>query len=218
MLPRSSAAWASGARRVARAWRRATQLLRRLSRAATAVPVRPSSCRSESTTRASSMAVRVRGGALARRRSALAWAGSQAASTTTGTWASSRSNARAYLLKPSTISNEPSLWGTTLSGISARGSSGGRGRGAPRKLAKLVRSRDSGACVRPGEQAARSELEAPVTAGSCTRALGRAGCRSSARGRCGSQARRRAGPRVGWRHRSGVQGRRRGRGRPDAGG
>lgn len=186
----SSPSWAAGARRSARAWRRVTQAVRRPSRRAASVRVRPSSWTSESMTRASSIAVRVRGGALVRSSNALLSAEERASSTTTGTWVSPAAAQRASRLRPSTTSHEPSACGTTRSGKSPRGGEAeacGSGM-AERKGAKLVRSCSRGRwTTRSGRGAGALPVAVMTAVGS--RPRGRAACRRSDRDRRGWRAR-----------------------------
>lgn len=92
IFPRSTSSASEGESPLASPSLRATQLLLRPQRAAMAERVSPSFSRRSSTTRASSMGERVRGGALAVSRAALAWGREERVSTTTGTvstpWAS----------------------------------------------------------------------------------------------------------------------------------
>ena len=153
MRPSSSLLWATGASLVARACRRATQLLRRPSSLATALAVMPSSWMRESMTRASSMALTVRGGALACSRSRFVSTGSRGCSTTTGTWLAPCAFQRSRRLRPSMTSKEPSAWGTTRRGSSDRPSSADRDRPGPRKAAKLVRRLSGGSRATAGSPA-----------------------------------------------------------------
>lgn len=101
--------------------------------------VSPSSSASEPTTLASSSAVTVRGGALAKSSSRLCSTVEPGRSMTTGTAVAPCSRQRSRRLKPSRTSKPPPAAGATRSGNSASCS------GAPllspgRSLAKLVRS------------------------------------------------------------------------------
>jgi hypothetical protein len=85
-----------------------------------ALSLRPSSLKREWTTRASSMALSVRGGALAQRRRSFASTDVSAASITTGTSVVPSAFQRSRRLKPSTTSSFLSTLRTTRSGSSLK--------------------------------------------------------------------------------------------------
>jgi len=136
--------------------------------------VSPSCSTSEQTTFASSSAVTVRGGALAKSSRRLCSAAEAGRSTTTGTLVAPCSRQRSRRLKPSRTSKPPSSVGATRSGSSAS-CSGAPGPSPGRSLAKPVRSRSMGsdrttACGsgmalpsrRLGGAAGRGGLRSPV--------------------------------------------------------
>jgi hypothetical protein len=104
MAPWASWSAASGPSPVASARRRSTQSRLRPNRWATVRGERSSSCTSEQTTRASSIAVNVRGGALAQRSRRLCSVAAPAGSITTGTSACPCSRQRLRRLNPSKTS------------------------------------------------------------------------------------------------------------------
>ena len=99
--------------------RRSTQSVVWPSSRPIALGVRPSSCASDETTWASSIAVMVRGGALAANKSRLCSTLSAEASTTTGTCCSPCSCQRRTRLNPSITSQPPAGLSTTRTGKSA---------------------------------------------------------------------------------------------------
>jgi len=119
MVPLASLSSATGDSRVPMSTRRATHLSLRLSRRAMALGLRPSSFINEQTTLASSSAVRVRGGELARSSKRLCSTVEFGGSMTTGMWQCPCSRQRARRLKPSMTSYAPSSVGTMRMGSCA---------------------------------------------------------------------------------------------------
>jgi len=152
-----------------------------------------SSRTSESTTRASSMAVVRRGGALARSSSSFWSIAEPACSTTMGTSLRPAAIQWARRLKPSRTSKQPSGCAATRSGISARtGAPCGGGVALERSGARLVRSlstsqqRSSGT---PPDSASSG-----LTAGGARARAGACAARSSRDPGAARAGTRRAGP------------------------
>jgi hypothetical protein len=136
---------------VARARRRATQGLRRLRRRATPAKPSPSSSTRERITRASSIAVVVRGGAFERSNRSFCSGLDRALSTTAGASVRPSSRQSAERLKPSTISKKPLPSATTRIGRSRSCGCDGECCGCTlRSRSRLVRRSATGIMVTSG--------------------------------------------------------------------
>lgn len=168
--PRSTRRCSGGQSRSANNKRPPTQRGLLPSNAATTFVPAPFVFRSAATIRASSMALSVRGGALAASTLDSVTAGELRSSMTTGTVCTPLARACCRRLKPSTTSKKPSPVGVTRSGISASPEDAPRHTLPSRRTAKLVCNRCSGSiCTRPKspimavrrERARQQEARAP---------------------------------------------------------